>query len=487
MPTRSSRGSAIRVAASLGIVVSITVFYFETNFANNTSVALTYLLAVLAIAAGWGLLEAIIASLAATLCFNYYFLPPVGTFTIADPQNWVALFTFLVVSIVASQLSERARRKAREAIEHQQETERLYTLSRMILLLGGNTQQVAREITHQIAQVFQAGGVTFFERGSGQLFRSGLRDVPLDESKLKEAAGQGSFVHDSATGTTVLPVSLGGKPIGSLAFLGLSLSDGALHAMANLVAIALESARSRELTSRAELARQSEEFKSTLLDTLAHELKTPLTSIKAAITSVLEEKRSFSEEHQELLTIVDEETDRLSRLVTEAIQTARIEAGNVQLHRGAHRLGEIIEQTAKQFHILLEGREVQLQIRDDLPAIYADVELIQVVLKQLLDNAAKYSPPGSPITVTALPRDRHVVVTVEDRGPGIPEEEQTRVFDKFFRGAAARESMPGVGMGLSIARGIVTAHGGRIWVDSVPGQGSRFRFTLTVAEQDRQP
>jgi two-component system, OmpR family, sensor histidine kinase KdpD len=433
------------------------------------------------------LLEAILASLAATLCFNFYFLPPVRTFTIADPQNWVALFTFLVVSIVASQLSERARRKAREAIEHQQETERLYTLSRMILLLGGNTQQVAREITHQIAQVFQAGGVTFFERGSGQLFRSGLRDVPLDESELKEAAGQGSFAHDSATGTTVLPVSLGGKPIGSLAFLGLSLSDGALHAMANLVAIALESARNRELTSRAELARQSEEFKSTLLDTLAHELKTPLTSIKAAITSVLEERRSFSVEHQELLTIVDEETDRLSRLVTEAIQTARIEAGNVQLHRRVHRLREIIELTAKQFHILLEGREVQLQIRDDLPAIYADAELIQAVLKQLLDNAAKYSPPGSPITVTALPRDRQVVVTVEDRGPGIPEEERTRVFDKFFRGAAARESMPGVGMGLSIARGIITAHGGRIWVDSVPGQGSRFRFTLAVAEQDRQP
>jgi len=210
-------------------------------------------------------------------------------------------------------------------------------------------------------------------------------------------------------------------------------------------------------------------------------------AIKAAITSVLGQKQSFRGEHQELLMIVDEETDRLSRLVTEAIQTARIEAGNVQLHRGAQQLGEVIEQTVKKFPMLLEGRRVELQMRDDLPAIFGDAELIQVVLRQLLDNAEKYSPPGLPITVTALPRDRQVVVTVEDRGPGIPEEEQAHIFDRFFRGAAARESMPGVGMGLSIAREIITAHGGRIWVESVPGRGSRFCFTLPVAEQDQQP
>ncbi len=357
----------------------------------------------------------------------------------------------------------------------------------MILLLGGSTQQVARDITHQIAQVFEASGVILFDHESGQTFRSGLQDVPLAESILREASSQGKFVHDTATGTTVLPVSLGGKPIGSLAILGASLSDGALHAIANLVAIALESARSRELASRAELARQSQEFKSVLLDTLAHELKTPLTSIKAAITSVLEEKLLLSAAHQELLTIVGEETDRLNRLVTEAIQTARIEAGDVQMHRGAHRLGEIVEQTVEKFHMLLEDRQVQLQIGDDLPATYCDVELIQVVLKQLLDNAAKYSLPGLPITVTVTPRNREVLVTVEDRGPGIPEEEQRRIFDKFFRSPGTRESLPGIGMGLSIAREIVTAHGGRIWVESVSGQGSRFCFTLPVADQEPQP
>jgi len=392
-----------------------------------------------------------------------------------------------VVSVVASRLSEWARRKAHEAIEHQQETERLYTLSRMILMLGGSRQQVAREMAHQITQVFEAGGVILFDRESGQTLRSGLRDVLLTESNLKEASGERKFAHDSATGATVLPVSLGGKPIGSLAILGASLSDGALHAMANLVAIALESARSRELASRAETARQSQEFKSTLLDAMAHELKTPLTSIKAAITSMLAEKNLLSAAHQELLTIVGEETERLNRLVTEAIQTARIEAGDVQLHRRTYRLREIVEQTVEKFHMLLEGGQVQLQIGEDLPLIYGDVELIRVVLKQLLDNAAKYSPPGSPITVTATPKDRQVVVTVEDQGPGIPEEEQVRVFDKFFRGAVGHESMPGVGMGLSIAREIVTAHGGRIWVESVRGHGSRFCFTVPVASQEPQP
>jgi two-component system sensor histidine kinase KdpD len=243
---RAARILAVLIAASL-----VTGVYRAVGFANATTVALSFLLVVLAAATRWGLLEAIVGSVFATLCFNYFFLPPVGTLTIADPQNWIALFAFLVVSIVASQLSERARRKAREAIEHQQETERLYTLSRLILMLGGSSTHVASELTRLVQQVFEATGVVLFHRESGQLFRAGHQEAPVSDGQLKELALQGTVVEDAGKGFTALPVSLGGKSLGSLGILGAALSDGARQAVGNLAAIALEAAHSREVASHA--------------------------------------------------------------------------------------------------------------------------------------------------------------------------------------------------------------------------------------------
>ncbi len=477
---------AARIAASLAIVGAITFFYYWTGIANATTVALSFLLAVLAIAARWGLREATLASIAATLCFNYFFLPPVRTFTIADPQNWVALFAFLVVAIVASRLSEDARRRAREAVERQQETERLYTLSRMILLLSGSTAHVAGEVIRQIQQVFEATSVVLFHRESGQILRAGHQEVPLSDSQMKELTLQGNVVEDAGKGLTALPVTLGGKPLGSLGILGASLSDGARQAVANLVAIALESARSRELAGHAELARQSEEFKSTLLDALAHELKTPLTSVKASVSGLLSDLSSVSPGRRELLSIIDEETDRLNRLVSEVLQMARIDAGKLRMNREPCPAGVLIQRALEESKRLLEGREVQARIDPGLPPVAADAELIRTVVKHLLDNAAKYSAPGKPIRVSAERQDRQVRISVTDQGPGLAEQELSLVFEKYYRAAGTRDSVPGIGMGLAIAREIVVAHGGRIWAESWPGQGSRFSFTLPVVSEVQQ-
>jgi two-component system sensor histidine kinase KdpD len=469
-----------RSAIALMVLLGLTSVFRALGFANATTVALGLLLAVLAIATVWGLLEAIVASIAATLCFNYFFLPPVGTWTIADPQNWVALFAFLAVSIVASQLSERARRKALEAVEHQQETERLYTLSRLILLSGAGATQVAGDAVKQIRQAFDASSVVLFHRESEKIFRAGELEIPLSEQQLKEVALQGNVAEDAALNFVALPVSLGGKILGSLAIRGVSLSDGARQAIANLVAIALESAQSREVAGRAELMQQSEQFKATLLDALAHELKTPLTSLKAGTSALLSLMAGLSPNQRELISVIDEETDRLNRLVSEVIQLSRIEAGKLRLHREARSAEELIQTALEDSKRLLEGRKISVQARRDLPAVSADFSLLQTVLRQLIDNAAKYSAAGSPLRIAAEQDGNQVRISVADEGPGLNDQELSRIFEKYFRGAGTRELVPGIGMGLAIAREIVTAHGGRIWAESSPGRGTRLSFTLPV-------
>ena len=469
--------------ASLAIVASITLLYYRLVQVNATTVALTLVLAILAVATWWGLGVASAMAVAAMLCFNYFFLPPVGTFTIADPQNWVALVAFLITAIVASKLSASAKRQAEEALERQQEVERLYDLSRTMMLgdtiLSETGHGLAGEIPHRLSQIFGADAVSFFDRHSGVVFRSGAAAISSPDSVLRDTALQGTFRHEAAKARFLVPVSLGGHVTGSLEVVGGAISEAAVQAVANLLAIALEREAAQNAALQADTARAHEELKSTLLDALAHELKTPLTSIKAAVTALLED-RSAATQH-ELLTVVNEETDRLSGMVTEAIQMARIEAGQLKLSKRAVAPGALVYPALEQLQSRLDGRPVKVTIDPCLGTVQADAELISITVQQLLDNAAKYSPPQSPLEVSVKQQDGKAMITVTDHGSGVPQHERTRIFDKFYRGRSARERIPGTGMGLAIAREIVKAHGGEIWVDSHSGQGAEFSFTLPLS------
>lgn len=478
----------------LATIAAITVLCTRILSVNAITAGFAYLLGVLAIATSWGLAEAVVASIAAMLCFNFFFLPPIGQFTIADPQNWVALFAFLATALIASHISDRERKQALEAKARQKETEQLYALSRIILMTDP-AQSIGFQSAQHIAGIFDCPAVALYDAKSGEIFRGGAEDLLEVEAKLKQVVMQSGSLQDSAAHTVVAPIILGGQPIGSLALKGLSLSDGALRALLNLVAIALERVRTEEAANRAEAARQSEEFKSTLLDAIAHEFKTPLTSIKAASTSMLSDSGlpesglsdgvPLSPQFRELATIIDEETDRLSLLVTEAVRMSQIDAGKVRLAREPLDVADLLRRVLSHFESKAEGRELKLQVDAGLPAVYADKDLISLALRQLIDNALKYSPPGSPIGVTAGLKDHRVIIRVRDRGPGIPERERERVFDKFYRRQTTKTHVPGTGLGLYIAREIARAHGGDVWVEGEPGSGSEFCVALPLQEPEK--
>ena len=250
-----------------------------------------------------------------------------------------------------------------------------------------------------------------------------------------------------------------------------------MHAVANLAAIAAEKARAEGAASRVEAARQNEVMKATLLDALAHEFTTPLTSIKAAASSILDEDAPAQ---QELVTIIEEETDRLNSLVRETIRMARIEAGKLHLNKQPHAVSDLVAAALENVKPLMEDRPVQIEMCRRICLRFAvDFELIALTIRQLLTNALKYSNPDSPIMVRASVRGSgRVTIRVRDRGPGIPDRERARIFEKFYRVPDRADRVPGTGMGLHIAREIVEAHGGEIGVNSVVGEGSEFFFTV---------
>jgi len=440
---------------------------------------MTFLLATLGIATAWGLLEAIVASVAGALCFNFFFLPPLFTFYLADPQNWVALFAFLITAVVASQLSASVKQRALEATRQREEMERLYELSRALMLVDERSA-TAGQISQRIVQAFEVDGVAVFDRMIDQVYRTGAIDLAISDTKLRDAALQNTAFYDAAANLSVLPLSLGHEPVGSLAIYGGSISDTALHAIGNLAAIAMERELAEATARRIEAARENEAMKSMLLDALAHEFKTPLTSIKAAASSILDEGPPAQ---KELVTVIDEETDRLDSLVSETIRMARIEAGDFHLERRSQRVGDLITAALQKLRILLEDRQVQVETERNLPEVIADAELIGLTIRQLLTNALKYANPESPIIIKARRAEGAVTISVKDFGPGISPKDQNRIFEKYYRVKDNTDRIPGTGMGLAIARNIVEAHGGKIWVESVLGQGSEFHFTLPVIER----
>jgi two-component system sensor histidine kinase KdpD len=471
---------AVRYVVSTGAVFAIVFAYRGIHVSNPTTVALTFLLTVLIISTVWGLRASVYTAVVATLAFNYYFLPPVGTFTIADHQNWVALFAFLITAVIASQLSARAQREALNANERRREVERLYGFSQQ-LLSADNVVELLNVLPRYIVDAFnvKAAAISLPERPD--VYRSTPDIGELEAHALQLVCSRGEPRIDSEKHLAIMPLRMGVRTVGALGVSGSRLSRETLDAISSLIAIAIERARAMENLSRTEAARESEQLRSVLLDSVTHEFRTPLTAIKVSVTSLLSNPGMNGAQKEELLTVINEESDRLNRLVGEAAEMAQLDANQVELHLAPHPIREALDASIEDCKQVLGKHPLEIRLPDALPPVRMDVTRIKEVFMHLLENAAKYSPPESPIYITGEVRNRTLMTSVSDRGPGIDDFEQALIFDKFYRGRNQRLAVQGTGMGLAITKAIVEAHGGTIGVTSQLGHGSVFYFMLPLA------
>jgi two-component system sensor histidine kinase KdpD len=466
---------------AIAIVGAIVVFYTRVVKLNPTTVALSFLLAVLVVSANWGLTVAVFMSFVAALAFNFFFLPPLGTFTIAETQNWVALFAFLFTAVMSSNLSERVRREARAADERRSEVERLYSFSQH-LLVTENVVELLNAIPGYLVETFGARVAALYVTDRERVYRSAGDDREIGREELKIAAARSELVLDRERGLSFVPIRMGIRTIGVLALGQKGTSQETLEALGGLIAVAVERAAAVEKLSHTEAARESERLRSALLDSVTHEFRTPLTSIKASVSSLLSQAQLASDERQELLTIIDEESDRLNRLVGEAVEMAQLDAKEVKLELLPHAMQEVIDEALDESQQVLAQNPVEVRLPEQLPAAVMDAAWITKVLRHLLENAVKYSQPGSPIFISSEVKSDRLITSVADRGSGIDDLERSLIFDKFYRGQSQRYRVQGTGMGLAIVKAIVEAHGGRISVTSQLGHGSVFSFGLPLAK-----
>ena len=490
------RTDAARVAGALAAVAAITAIYSSwLHVSNATTVALTFLLVVLVTAATSRLRVAVVASVASMLCFNFFFLPPVGTLTIADPQNWVALFVFLAVSLVASNLSSVARQRTTEATARRDELGRLFDLSRDVLLVTGGADAIA-VLAKYIARRFDIDyvGICLPNGDEWDLAEAGTISLSLNRAELTAAfAGIESTLEFDARERTyaghrvtaagsyavrLVPLRLGTRPIGLLAAAGSPIEPGTLDAIAGVASIAIERVHFLEERKGAEIARKSEEMKSALLASLGHDLRTPLTAIRVAATNLQASWLSESE-RREQSDVVLTEVARLTRLFQNILDMARIDAGAVETTLQWVHPQEIVEAARDQVEHSLRAHPLHIEAATDA-VVRLDPRFTAAALGHLLENAAQYSGTELPIEVAASVASGELLLQVRDHGPGIAAADLPQLFHRFYRGGQAVKHTPGSGMGLSIARGLLAVEGARVWAENATDGGAIFSIAVPV-------
>jgi two-component system, OmpR family, sensor histidine kinase KdpD len=485
-------GLLAKLALGLAGVAVVTGGFRAAGVSNPTTIALAYLLVILFVASLGDLIVAVATSVVATLCFNYFFLPPVGTFTIADPHNWVALVSFLVVSTVASRLSASAQARAQEALDRRNELTRLFDLTRDILLTT-EREGALSAIARHVARRFELDSVAIAVPGpeGWRVHQGGAGTAALNTADLDRAfaASAGVMEFDARTRAygghtevasesgplTLAPIRIGSRTIGLLATGGRTLEPGTRDAVAGIVAIALERSQFIEERRGAELAQQRAELSSALLASLSHDLRTPLTAIRTAVSNL--DPASLPEDaRREQARVAAVELDRLTRLFDEILDMARIESGTVQPQRTWTTPAEVVEAAMSHAAPVLAGRDVRIDARDD-EAVEIDPRLVSSALAHLLENAGRYAPEG-PIDVRGWTDDQGLRLDVRDQGPGLEPHELERLFEPFYRGELFRSRMPGTGMGLAITRGLVAADGGRVWAENLAPKGALFSIAV---------
>ncbi len=533
------------ILAITGTLFITAIIYTLHLYPTIPDISLAYLLIVLALAGTRGLYAAVLSALVAFFSFDYFLVPPLYTFTIGRFEEWLALFVFLATAIITGQLASAMRLRAEQASRQARETRILYELVRATNSEEDLEQQLSI-VAHAIVDVFSSWGIRdcaiLLPDAHGKLILQAsalqadqqakllsdeeataswvmtqdqaveLHDVSLAPQLSTSSAPRAivrstAAIHPMRRYMRMIPLKMGQKVVGVVRLLieddprlftrekSLGIDrDRSNPATAffwtflDQAASVIERARLRRESLQIELLKRTDALRAALLSSVSHDLRTPLSSIKAAASSLLQEDVQWDDEARRSFALaIEHEADRLNRLVGNLLDMSRIEGGALKPEKEWYPVDELIHDVLDHMQPVLQGRTVQTHLPDDLPPVELDYLQMDQVLTNLIENAVRYTPPESPIEVSAQIDGEQMVISISDRGPGIPQADKERIFDKFYRVLSTQRNaatIPGSGLGLAVSKGLVEAHGGHIWVEDRPGGGSLFRFTLPVGKAE---
>lgn len=498
LPRLRPRSPLSAYVMAVGIVAACTgIDYLMFPRFDLANLAMVYLFGVLVAAAACGRGPSVVASILSVATLDFAFVPPRLTLAISDTQYLITFTVMLLVALLTSTLVVRVREQADSAREREHLTGALYAMTRETAASRDVEDLVATGCRH-LRDTFGGSVALLLPDAAGRV-RVAAEDKMAFEVDPNDL-GVAQWAHDhgqmAGRGTGTLP---GARALylplraaqGKVGVLGLRAeSEGVMAAkqlylletFANQFALALERRRILAETQQAKLQAETERLRSALLSSVSHDLRTPLSVITGAASSLIEDRAALDEETKRDLTrSIWEEAERLNKLIGNLVFATRLEAGNVSLRKDWIHLEEVVGSALSRLRETLKDRPVKTAIRSDLPLVQADGVLVEQVVLNLLENSARYTPPSTPIEISAWRTDKTVVVKIADRGPGLPEGTEQRVFERFYRGTSS-SGTAGMGLGLTICRGIVAAHGGRIWAENEPQGGAAFYFSLPLPE-----
>ncbi|MBY0495238.1 MAG: DUF4118 domain-containing protein [Cyanobacteria bacterium] len=488
MASRSQPRDGVLVIAALGAVAAAVTVLRLIPGVNPTTAGFALLVLVLLSATVGPQWIAVCVAVASTLSFNYFFFPPIGTFSISESHNWVSLFAYLMTAIIGSNLSAAAQARTREAIARRNEVTRLFDLTRDVLLTS-ETSGALDALARHVARRFELDRVAIcLPADHGwSIHQGGAAPAAVDHEPLNQALARarGALEFDAHRrayggqvqigGTVLVPLRHGVKAVGLLATDAGALDAGALDAVAGVVAIAVERTQFLGEREAAAMERQRGELAATLLASISHDLKTPLTAIRVAVENLrdelaIEERRSQAD--RAIAELV-----RLTRLFEDLLDMARIDAAAIPVQREWVTPADIVDAALAHVRHAVDGHALRVDA-DAGQVVNLDARLTAVALSHLLENAARYSPPTRDIIVEARADAAGFHATVIDHGPGLDPAELDHLFERFYRGRRAQQHAPGTGMGLAITRGLLNAIGGQVWAENAAGAGARFSMTV---------
>jgi two-component system sensor histidine kinase KdpD len=488
---RRGRGSGLRVLLfALECALGMVAVAFVGAVAHWSAwlmpvVALLYLLIVVPIALLCGFWQAVVVSLTAVFLQSYYTVRPPQTHPelnqAADPASWATLVAFVLVALIVSRLSSRVADHAREAESWGGQVNDLYEFTRRTLEMNLHLEP-GPQLAELVHEIFALEAVAVFDAELHQVYSAGLWSA--DPRELAQNVYYfGTSDDDEATGLGRRVVRLGAAPIGSLVVRG-DTSPPTNNAIASLIAITFDRYRAFANESRIESERRTEQLRSTVLDSLAHAYKTPLTAIRAASTG-LGEMGHLSASQADLVALIDEQAGLLGTLTTRLLTTARLDAGEVKIHSTAVGVATLLEEVITSLSDRLASMKVVVDLPDDNLVLHCDRQLMVMLLTQYIDNACKYSILGTTITIRAAQSQAEILFSVHSRGPVIPRRERERIFDRYYRSSSHSSRAAGTGIGLSVAKRVALSHGGSVWVASDETEGTTFFAAIPATIRKR--